>query len=90
MQGFFAITHNRISVLIELLLCLRFRVFVPVRELRVELNRPIGWTHVVLNYIGPNAGIKVYYNGTEVGSDTSVLHPPIHNQLEMVELSWEE
>ena len=70
MQGFFAITDNRISVLIELLLCIRFRVHVAVRELRVELNRPIGWAHVVLNYFGPNAGIKVYYNGTEVGSDT--------------------
>ena len=31
-----------------------------------------GWTHVLLNYIGPNNtdGIRVYYNGAEVANDT--------------------
>ena len=33
---------------------------------------PTGWTHLVLNYIGPNdgQGIKVYYDGAEVENDT--------------------
>ena len=45
-----------------------------------------GWTHVVLNYIGPNngEGIRVYYNGTEVYSDTDKSSARI--QLEMVGL----
>ena len=36
-------------------------------------SKPAGWTHIVLNYIGPNdgQGITIYINGTEVGSDTS-------------------
>ena len=31
------------------------------------------WTHIVLNYFGPNdgQGIQVYFNGVEVGQDTS-------------------
>ena len=35
--------------------------------------RPSGWTYVVLNYIGPNSGegIRIYMDGSEVGSDTS-------------------
>ena len=34
---------------------------------------PAGWTHVVLNYIGPNdgQGIIMYYDGAVVVSDTS-------------------
>ena len=44
----------------------------------VFLSRPTGWTHVVMNYIGPNngEGIKVYYNGEEVASDTTPLSYP--------------
>ena len=38
-------------------------------------SRPTGWTHVVLNYIGPNdgEGIRIYYNGEKVKSDTTKL-----------------
>ena len=34
---------------------------------------PSGWTHVVLNYIRPSdgQGIRVYYDGIEVKSDTT-------------------
>ena len=34
---------------------------------------PNGWTHIVLNYIGPNdgEGIQIYYNGAEVANDTT-------------------
>ena len=36
-------------------------------------SRPTGWTHVVLNYLGPHdgQGIRIYYNGTEVARDTT-------------------
>ena len=36
-------------------------------------SKPSGWTHVVLNYIGPNdgEGIRGYVNGVEVASDTT-------------------
>ena len=32
---------------------------------------PTGWTHIVLNYIGPNneEGIRIYENGIQTGSD---------------------
>ena len=66
------VTQNRINVLNEIfLLCLRFHVYLPAAEFIVDLNRPAGCTHIVLNYIGPNAGIKVYFNGAEVGSETT-------------------
>ena len=42
----------------------------PVTDFKVVQIRPIGWTHIILNYFGSTAGIKVYYNGTEVASDT--------------------
>ena len=37
----------------------------------MSTNRLTGWTHVVLNYIGPNngQGIQIYYNGEQTGSD---------------------
>ena len=33
---------------------------------------PSGWTHVVLNYIGPNngQGIRFYFDGVQVANDT--------------------
>ena len=37
-----------------------------------RVSIPTGWTHIVLNYIGPynGQGIRVYYNGQGVVSDT--------------------
>ena len=34
---------------------------------------PSGWTHIVLNYIGSGSGegIRVFYNGIQVASDTT-------------------
>ena len=39
----------------------------------VNLPSPVGWTHIVMNYIGPNdgEGIRGYYNGSEVASETT-------------------
>ena len=36
-------------------------------------TRPSGWTHIVLNYIGSSSGqgIRVFYNGQQVASDTT-------------------
>ena len=33
-------------------------------------SQPPGWTHVVLNYIGPNdtQGIRIYHDGVQTGS----------------------
>ena len=41
--------------------------------------RQIGWIHVVLNYIGPNdgEGIRVFYDGEEVASDTTKYASPL-------------
>ena len=38
---------------------------------RVSHTRPTGWTHIVLNYIGPSdgEGIRIYYDGAEVAND---------------------
>ena len=37
----------------------------------ISHTQPSGWTHVVMNYIGPNdgEGIRLYISGTEVGND---------------------
>ena len=41
-------------------------------------TKPLGWTHVVLNYIGPNDGeeIRIYYDGKEVASDITKQEGP--------------
>ena len=38
-----------------------------------SVSRPSGWTHVVLNYMGPNngQGIRIYHNGVQIGNDTT-------------------
>ena len=48
------------------------------RQFYVCHSRPTGWTHVVLNCIGPNTGegISVYYDGREVASDTTKAGGP--------------
>ena len=33
---------------------------------------PSGWFHTVLNFIGPDDGIRAYHDGAEVGSDTNI------------------
>ena len=52
---------------------LRFLVPVSNGYFKVNYLEPSGWTHVVLNYIGPDngQGIGIYYNGAEVASDTT-------------------
>ena len=38
-----------------------------------DSSTPTSWTHMMVNYIGPNdgQGIRVYYDGTEVASVTT-------------------
>ena len=48
----------------------RFLVFLPDGQFDVSPMRSTGWTHVVLNYLGPNngQGIRIYYDGEQTGS----------------------
>ena len=41
--------------------------------LKLNQPKPSGWTHYVMNYIGPNEGegSRLHLNGAEVGSDTT-------------------
>ena len=52
---------------------LHYRCDVHVQDgtFRVRIVKPTGWTHLVLNYIGPNTGegIKIFNNGWEAHSD---------------------
>ena len=56
-----------------MILCCRFRISLPDGTFRVAQSRPTGWTHIVLNYIGPNGGqgISVFINGVQVVSETT-------------------
>ena len=49
-----------------------YAVRLPDGAFYAEGSRPSGWFHLVVNYIGPgeDEGIRVYYNGVLVGSDT--------------------
>ena len=38
-----------------------------------RIPRRSAWTHLVLNYIGPNNGIRIYENGGLVASDFNKL-----------------
>ena len=51
----------------------RFYVFLQNGRFQTYPYKPNGWTHAVLNYIGPSngEGIRIFYNGAQVASDTS-------------------
>ena len=55
------------------LLCCSFEILRQDVTFGTGTPKPSGWTHIVLNYLGPNngQGIRIYYNGTEVASDTT-------------------
>ena len=48
---------------------------VPSGAFIAQHPRPEGWVHIVLNYLGPNngEGISMFYDGTQVASDTTKL-----------------
>ena len=50
---------------------LRFSLDVSDGYFWIPYTRPTGWTHIVMNYIGPNGGegIRGYVDGIEVVSD---------------------
>ena len=52
------------------MLCFRFELNLLDGPYYVQPSKPTGWTHIVLNFIGPNngQGIRIYYNGHEVAS----------------------
>ena len=55
------------------LIALRFLLYLEDGVLTTYHARQTGWTHVVLNYIGPNngEGIRMFIDGTEVASSTT-------------------
>ena len=38
----------------------------------VSFYAPTSWIHLVVNYVGPATGIKVYTDGTLVGQDNQI------------------
>ena len=57
-------------------------MYLPDGEFVAFHPEPTGWTHFVLNYIGPNEGegIRLYCNGEEVDSDeTKFAGFPFHD-----------
>ena len=54
-------------------LCFRFNVYLMDGFFFAHLFEPNGWTHIVMNYVGPNdgEGIRIYYNKAEVASETT-------------------
>ena len=58
-------------------LCFRFRVYLKNRGFVLNHSTTTGWTHIVLNYLGPNEGegIRIYYDGEEVGTEPTKTSP---------------
>ena len=56
----------------DCLWCYRFDIHLPDGFFDPRHTLTIEWTHVVLNYIGPNDGkvFGVYYNGVQEGNHT--------------------
>ena len=54
-------------------LCFRFRIYLLNGKFYAHVPIPIGWTHIVLNYIGSNdgEGIRISYDGQEVANSTT-------------------
>ena len=52
--------------------CSRFATFLSDGRFAVKSSKPEEWTHIVMNYIGPNSseGIRIYYDGEEVARET--------------------
>ena len=80
---------HKLCVLILFTLCmlkffLFFRYFLHSHDANyfASATIPSGWTHLVLNYIGSGSGegIRVFYNGGQVASDTTswgyIRHAP--------------
>ena len=73
-QPFMAMGYGEIT---RIYLCWsKFRSFVYLPEGRFHpLTMPLlsGWTHVVMNYIGPEEaqGIRIYQDGVKTGSDVT-------------------
>ena len=48
----------------------RYHVYLADEYFIIGTSKQSGWIHVVLNYIGPSDGIRLFYDGAEVKSDT--------------------
>ena len=76
------ISVNYISILFvpfisECFLFFRYFVHTNAANYFTSARLPSGWTHIVLNYIGSGSGegIRVFYNGHQVASDTTTWGP---------------
>ena len=58
---------------------LRYRTAMSTGNYIANDTIPSGWFHTVLNFIGPDDGIRIYHDGVEVGSDTNIHGNPKHN-----------
>ena len=57
-------------------LCFSVHIVLPNDGIFAAIHpNPSGWTHFLLNYIGPNngGGIRMFYNGQQVSTDTEKL-----------------
>ena len=70
---YFVSQNNSNQHMYYLLLSFRIFLILPHGYFYLKYPRPSGWIHVTLNYLGPNIGegIKIFYDGTEVASDTT-------------------
>ena len=66
----FGLYDTRLSTIFG---CFRVEVAVQNGYFTTHVNTTSGWTHVVLNYIGPNngQGIRMFVDGQEVATGTT-------------------
>ena len=67
------VTSSRNYYFFLFLLLLRMDVRLLTGYFRTFRYKPSGWSHIVLNYLGPNngQGIRMFINGAEVASSTT-------------------
>ena len=55
--------------------CFRVEVAIQNGYFTTQVNATVGWTHLVLNYIGPNngQGVRMFIDGQEVASGTTQI-----------------
>ena len=58
----------------------RYRVTLSTGYFQTFVPKPSGWFHVVLHFIGPDDGIRIYQDGVEVRSARKYIREnPKHN-----------
>ena len=47
----------------------RYHVYLSDGYFIIDTSKQSGWIHIMLNYIGPSDGIRLFYNAQEVKSN---------------------